>query len=89
MRVQLPTPELIHCEYINNRYQVNLFDIGYFITNTNSSSSSSSTSILVNKAKKAILTKLNLLNNDNKNNKSKQYIDVKLINKNNGWLQLN
>ena len=58
---------LIHCEY-----GYHSFDIGYFNDN------SSSTSILVIKVKKAILTKLNKLNNH------KPCTDVRLINKNNG-----
>ena len=58
---------LIHCEY-----ELNLFDIGYFNQN------SSSTGILVNKMKKAILTKLNLLKNKG------QRLDARIINKNTG-----
>ena len=65
-------PGAIRCEYVKNQYQCKVFNVGYFNPN------SSSTAISAKKLKKAILTKLNLLN------KKGQRYDVRIINKNNG-----
>ena len=65
-------PGAIRCEYVRNKYQCKVFNIGYFNPN------SLSTTITANKVKKAILTKLELLN------KKGQRYDARIINKNTG-----